>query len=79
LPPPPPPVPPPTCASASDLAPGWSPGKCPVCLSDPVAMSASCSGHVGCYTCLVDFVNEYGACPVTGTPCTKSQVRRLCL
>ena len=51
---------------------------CPICNRDPVVNpTATYTGYVGCYTCIVPFVKENHKCPVSGMPCNADQVRKL--
>ncbi|KAL7466581.1 hypothetical protein ACHAXS_006875 [Conticribra weissflogii] len=53
----------------------WS---CPICHEPCINPTASTSGYVFCYKCLVMHLrNEGEYCPITGMPCAESRVVRL--
>mmetsp|Transcript_24592 Transcript_24592/g.52238 ORF Transcript_24592/g.52238 Transcript_24592/m.52238 type:complete len:655 (+) Transcript_24592:180-2144(+) len=53
----------------------WS---CPICHEPRINPTASTSGYVFCYKCLITHLrNEGEYCPVTGMPCEESRVVRL--
>lgn len=58
--------------------PNCSPGICPMCLknrrNETVLRS---SGIVFCYECILDFVQRYQKCPVTGYPTSANQLVRI--
>ena len=76
LPIPPPPMPPNLLnKSDSDIMEKWS---CPICKEPRINPTASTSGYVFCYKCLVMHLRQKGEfCPVTGMPCRESRVVRL--
>lgn len=76
LPIPPPPLPPNNLIDASDKdLDRWS---CPICKQPRINPTASTSGYVFCYKCLVSHLRQKGEyCPVTGMACWESKVVRL--
>ena len=53
----------------------WS---CPICHESRINPTASTSGYVFCYRCLIMHLRQKGEyCPVTGMPCKESMVVRL--
>ncbi|CAB9500623.1 Peroxisome assembly protein 12 [Seminavis robusta] len=50
---------------------------CPLCQQPRVHPTASSSGFVFCYKCLLQHVQQTGQCPVTGRTCQEAQLLRL--
>ena len=53
-------------------------GKCPLCASifiEPCALDRS--GYVFCKECIRQYISKYKRCPVTGSRCDESSIRRL--
>jgi hypothetical protein len=50
---------------------------CPLCRQPRVNPTASTSGFVFCYKCILQYVQTHGACPVTGRQCKEEQLLRL--
>ena len=74
---PPPPLPPTKLETIDyrDCADKWS---CPLCHEPRINPTASTSGYVFCYKCLILKLRSDGEhCPLTGMPCKESQVVRL--
>ncbi|KAL3796976.1 hypothetical protein HJC23_000729 [Cyclotella cryptica] len=74
---PPPPLPPSKLANFDNKhsADQWA---CPLCHEPRINPTASTSGFVFCYKCLIMRIRRNGeSCPVTGMPCKESQVTRL--
>ena len=76
LPIPPPPMPPIlTNADEESIVDRWS---CPICKEPRINPTASTSGYVYCYKCLVSHLRNNGEyCPMTGMPCWEHRVVRL--
>jgi peroxin-12 len=77
LPIPPPPLPPPKLLDENEQLSidKWS---CPLCHEPRINPTASTSGYVFCYKCLIMHLRRKGEyCPVTGIPCYESKVVRL--
>ena len=75
LPIPPPPVPPNLIDRNNQPVDHWS---CPICREPRINPTASTSGYVYCYKCLVSHLRQKGEyCPLTGMPCQENQVVRL--
>lgn len=53
------------------------PAICALCHKPWVNPAATPTGYVYCYTCLFNFINAYGTCPVTGVPCQVSHIRKI--
>ena len=76
LPIPPPPMPP-TLINVGEESNvnRWS---CPICKEPRINPTASTSGYVYCYKCLVSHLRNNGEyCPMTGMPCWENRVVRL--
>ena len=74
---PPPPLPPVTLKhiEISNYAEKW---VCPLCHEPRINPTASTSGYVFCFKCLVSKLRQDGeCCPLTGIPCKESQIVRL--
>lgn len=74
---PPPPMPP---SKLTNFDNNHNDGQwaCPLCKEPRINPTASTSGFVFCYKCLIMHIRQNGeSCPVTGTPCKESQVMRL--
>lgn len=83
-PPPPPPRQPTTMThkkgkfAVGTVSPNQDFQKCPICHETRINPTASSSGYVFCFKCLVLHIRKYGPkCPVTGLPCQESQIVRL--
>ena len=50
---------------------------CPLCRQPRMHPTASSSGFVFCYKCLLQHVQDTGKCPVTGRDCREAQLLRL--
>lgn len=50
---------------------------CPICRQPRMHPTASSSGFVFCYKCLLQHVKDTGKCPVTGRDCQEAQLLRL--
>ncbi len=51
---------------------------CPICLQKRLNPTASSSGYVFCYKCIVLYIREHGErCPITGLRCKETQLIRL--
>jgi len=75
LPIPPPPLPPNVMNEDDEIIDKWS---CPICKEPRINPTASTSGYVFCYKCLVTHLRQKGDyCPVTGMPCQENKVVRL--
>ncbi|KAL3808074.1 hypothetical protein ACHAXA_006627 [Cyclostephanos tholiformis] len=75
LPIPPPPMPPNLIEGIVQSNDKWS---CPICQEPRINPTASTSGYVYCYKCLVSHIRNVGDyCPMTGTPCWEDGVVRL--
>jgi len=75
LPIPPPPMPPNVVDEFDQNIDKWS---CPICKEPRINPTASTSGYVFCYKCLVSHIRQKGEyCPVTGRPCRENKVVRL--
>jgi hypothetical protein len=75
LPIPPPPMPPKLIEEFDHNIDKWS---CPICKEPRVNPTASTSGYVYCYKCIVKHIRNVGEyCPMTGTPCWEERVVRL--
>jgi len=75
LPIPPPPMPPILLDESDHSIEKWS---CPICKEPRINPTASTSGYVFCYKCLVSHIRHKGDyCPVTGMPCRENKVVRL--
>ncbi|KAL3838115.1 hypothetical protein ACJIZ3_022706 [Penstemon smallii] len=75
--PPPPPPPPPKVAKEGIPLP-QDRTLCPLCSQKRANPSVlAISGFVFCYTCVFKYVSQYKRCPVTLTPATVDQIRRL--
>ena len=75
LPIPPPPMPPNVLDEDDQNIDKWS---CPICKEPRINPTASTSGYVFCYKCLVSHLRQQGDyCPVTGIPCWENKVVRL--
>lgn len=75
LPIPPPPLPPKVDDENDGTDDKWS---CPICKEPRINPTASTSGYVYCYKCLVSHLrNEGEYCPVTGMTCYENKVVRL--
>ncbi|ONK57334.1 uncharacterized protein A4U43_C10F19010 [Asparagus officinalis] len=75
----PPPLPPPPPKVAEDGIP-LPPDKtlCPLCSQKRANPSVvAVSGFVFCYACIFKYVSQHKRCPVTLTPATVEQIRRL--
>jgi len=73
LPIPPPPMPPNLIQEIN--VDKWS---CPICKEPRINTTASTSGYVYCYKCLVSHIRNVGEyCPMTGMPCREDRVVRL--
>ncbi|GBG28334.1 Peroxisome assembly protein 12 [Hondaea fermentalgiana] len=72
---PPPPMPPRPSSMGVGLP--RHPRQCPLCHEPRVNPAISSSGIAFCFICIHRHVLEHGACPVTGTPCQVSQIRRI--
>ena len=62
------------------IAPTWknlSPEVCPLCQEVRINPTASVSGYVFCYKCIVDYIKEKELCPVTGKKCNMTNLVRL--
>mgnify|MGYP000026470445 CR=1 FL=1 len=68
---------PPPKPSRAHLSSSANPEHCPICKEKRVNPAASPSGYVFCHRCLVSYVQKYGKCPVTGVPCTETNIVRL--
>jgi peroxin-12 len=66
--------PPPSSGIANHALP---PHLCPLCRQPRVHPTASTSGFVFCYKCLLQHVQSTGKCPVTGRDCREAQLLRL--
>ncbi|KAG7346187.1 Pex2 / Pex12 domain containing protein [Nitzschia inconspicua] len=53
------------------------PTLCPLCQDPRVNPTASISGYVFCYKCILEYVKKEGMCPVTGRKCTETNLVRL--
>ena len=73
---PPPPMPPKKLTNSDNLhTDKWA---CPLCHEPRINPTASTSGFVFCYKCLVMHIRRNGEyCPLIGMPCKESQVVRL--
>jgi len=67
--------PPPTSGIKNSNA--LPPHLCPLCRRERMHPTASTSGFVFCYKCLLQSVKETGKCPVTGRDCREAQLLRL--
>ena len=75
LPIPPPPMPPNLIEEIDHNVDKWS---CPICKEPRINPTASTSGYVYCYKCLVSHIRNVGEyCPMTGMPCWEDRVVRL--
>jgi peroxin-12 len=75
LPIPPPPIPPNLIEEIDHNVDKWS---CPICKEPRINPTASTSGYVYCYKCLVSHIRNVGEyCPMTGMPCQEDRVVRL--
>lgn len=75
LPNPPPPMPPNMLDEDNLIMDKWS---CPICKEPRINPTASTSGYVFCYKCLVMHLREKGEyCPMTGMHCPENRVVRL--
>ncbi|KDP23725.1 hypothetical protein JCGZ_23558 [Jatropha curcas] len=75
-PPPPPPPPPKVAKEGIQLPPDRT--MCPLCSQKRANPSVvTVSGFVYCYACIFKYVSQYNRCPVTLTPATVDQIRRL--
>lgn len=68
-----PPPSPPAWSATSTV----SPKNCPLCNQIRKHPTASASGYVFCFTCILPYVQRHGKCPVTGMACSESNLRRL--
>uniref|UniRef100_A0A1D1YUU7 Peroxisome biogenesis protein 12 n=1 Tax=Anthurium amnicola TaxID=1678845 RepID=A0A1D1YUU7_9ARAE len=76
FPPPPPPPPPKVAADGISLPPNRT--LCPLCSQKRVNPSVvEVSGFVFCYSCIFKYISQYKRCPVTLTPATINQIRKL--
>ena len=51
---------------------------CPICARNPpVNPTATYTGYVFCYSCVVPHIKVNNTCPVTGLPCNDNQLRKL--
>ncbi len=83
----PPPLPPPIldqvsiCGNIDTSAlvqPTRDRSLCPICLQKRLNATASSSGYVFCYKCIVLHIREHGdRCPITGLHCKETQLIRL--
>lgn len=64
-------------APANPFENSLPPHLCPLCRQLRVHPTASSSGYVFCYKCLLQHVKENGSCPVTGRTCKEAQLLRL--
>ncbi|KAL7528809.1 hypothetical protein ACHAWF_002715 [Thalassiosira exigua] len=73
---PPPPLPPIVMNESESAIGKWS---CPICKEEPrINPTASTSGYVFCYKCLVTHLRQIGDhCPVTGMSCRENEVVRI--
>ncbi|KAJ6792594.1 peroxisome biogenesis protein 12 [Iris pallida] len=75
-PPPPPPPPPKVAQDGIPLLPDRT--LCPLCSQKRANPSVvAVSGFVFCYACIFKYVSQYKRCPVTLTPASVEQIRRL--
>ncbi|KAL2345823.1 hypothetical protein Fmac_007108 [Flemingia macrophylla] len=75
-PPPPPPPPPKVAKEGIPLPPDRT--NCPLCSQKRVNPSVvTVSGFVFCYGCIFKYITQYNRCPITLTPATVDQIRRL--
>ena len=75
LPIPPPPMPPNLLGGNDHGIDKWS---CPICKEPRINPTASTSGYVFCYKCIVLHLRQKGNyCPMTGMPCWENKVVRL--
>ena len=75
LPIPPPPMPPTLLDENDQNINKWS---CPICKEPRINPTASTSGYVFCYKCLVSHIRQKGNyCPMTGMSCWENKVVRL--
>ena len=52
--------------------------QCPLCRQKHVnATTTSISGFVYCYSCLYNYIQKFGCCPVTYRPCSVEDMIRL--
>jgi peroxin-12 len=75
---PPPPSPAATKISESMLDTALAANRIhsPLCQEPPVNPTASISGYIFCYNCILDFVKKEGVSPVTGRDCDPTNVVR---
>ena len=70
-----PPPPYPTACRGEEVANNWA---CPICKGARINPTASRSGYVFCYRCLILHLRQEGEyCPVTHMPCSEQDVVRL--
>jgi peroxin-12 len=72
------------CRDASIVPPpppwpsrGQSHDHCPICRKQRVLPTASTSGFVYCFQCILPHVQRHGTCPVTGVACPEERLVRL--
>lgn len=71
-------IPPPPPAIPLPNENGVPIGACPLCRrGNRRKPTASASGHVFCFTCILDYIQRHRKCPVTGARCMESDLIRL--
>ena len=73
-------VPPPPTMPVSGLTPlrqDIRMGACSLCRRPRRNPAATSSGIVYCYACIVPYVRQNGKDPISGIPCSESEIRRL--
>lgn len=71
-------IPPPFPPSIKRDGTQIDPSLCPLCEEERINPVASTSGYVYCYKCIIMSIRNNGKkCPITGMPCTESQLVRI--
>jgi len=71
-------IPPPFPPSIKRDGTQIDPTLCPLCEEERINPVASTSGYVYCYKCIIMSIRNNGKkCPITGMPCTESQLVRI--
>jgi len=72
-----PPVPQPAKIGRGCVVPPMDASLCALCAKTRTNACASNSGYVFCYMCILPYVREHSACPVTGLYCSERDIIRL--
>jgi len=68
---------PPKIPSISSVAVPTDKNICPLCNKTRSNTAMTTSGYVFCYRCIKNYIDEYKRCPITHTPTTIDQLRKI--